>query len=84
MRVKDRITLRGGTKVDLLEMAAWRARFEVCRGLAGGADPDEVRREIIGRFREEIAIESFGEYADETLMAALQREVEAALSVALS
>jgi hypothetical protein len=73
-----------GTDPDLIEVARWRARFEVGRGLSHGQGADEVRREILGRFRDELMSESFGPYADEALMAAVQREIDDALEVSNS
>ena len=80
MRTITTATIAVGTDPDLIEVAEWRARFEVGRGLSRGEAPDEVREAVIRRFREELDVESYGEYADEALMAALQRTVEAALS----
>jgi hypothetical protein len=73
-----------GTDPDLIEVARWRARFEVGRGLSHGQGPDEVRREILSRFRDEMLAESFGAYTDEALMAAVQREIDEALDVSSS
>ena len=80
MRTTTAATMARGTDPDLIEVAEWRARFEVGRALSRGEAPGEVYDAIIGRFREELGVESYGEYADEVLMAALQRTVEAALS----
>ena len=71
--------LSRGTELDLIELARWRARFEVGRCLHQGFDPEDARRETIHRFRDELNEESFGDYADEALMAAFQREVECAI-----
>lgn len=69
----------GGTDPDLIEVAETRARFEVWRGLCLGLNPNEIRRVVLGRFLDEISAESYGHYADESLMAAMQRAVDAAL-----
>jgi len=47
---------------------------------ADGVGDDAIRREVIGRFRREINIQSFGTFADETLMATIQRAIEEVLS----
>jgi hypothetical protein len=82
MRTAYTSNLGQGTDPDLVEFATWRARFEVTRGLAKGQSPREVRQDILRRFRLELEVESFGDYADERLMAAMQREIEAALGSA--
>ena len=79
MRMGIDMRIGGGTDPGLIEVAEWRARFEVSRALSRGERPEYVRRAIIRRFRAELVAESFGEYADEVLMAAMQREVEDAL-----
>lgn len=79
MRTSGGETIGCGTDSDLIEVAEWRARFEVSRALSRGESPEVVRRTVIDRFREEIIAESFGDYADEVLMAAVQRSVEDAL-----
>jgi hypothetical protein len=76
MRSANPSTLGQGTDPDLIEVARWRARFEVGRGLTLGQGPEQVRRDVLGRFRDELVAESFGDYADEVLMAALQREID--------
>jgi len=80
MRSFSAESLANGTDAELIEVADWRARFEVARALARGEDPDRVRRLVIERFRDEIQAESFGEYTDEVLMAAMQRGVDHALT----
>jgi hypothetical protein len=79
MRTMSAATIGGGTDPDLIAVAEWRARFEVGRALSRGEEPERVRRAVIRRFREELDAESFGDYADEALMAAMQRGVEHAL-----
>jgi hypothetical protein len=69
-------TVSQGTDPALIEVARWRARFEVGRGLTLGLEPEEVRRDVLERFRDELIAESFGDYSDEILMAALQREID--------
>ncbi len=81
MRSSQDFGFAQGTDPDLIEVARWRARFEVCRGLTLGQEPDEVRRDILARFRDELIAESFGTYADEVLMAALQREIDDMLDI---
>jgi hypothetical protein len=81
MRSINGLGLAQGTDPDLIEVARWRARFEVGRGLTHGQGPDEVRRDVLERFREDLIAESFGDYADEVLMAALQREIDDMLAV---
>ena len=82
MRIANASNLGQGTDPDLVELATWRARFEVTRGLAKGHSPCEVREDILRRFRLKLEAESFGDYADERLMAAMQREIEAVLGSA--
>ncbi len=79
MRNETGIRIVGGTDPDLIEVAETRARFEVWRALSLGLEPAEVRRAVLGRFLDEISAESYGHYADESLMAAMQRAVEEAL-----
>ncbi len=79
MRTASLANFQGGTDPSLVELAKWRARFEVGRALSRGEAPELARDSIIRRFREELMTESFGAYADEVLMAAVQRGVEAAL-----
>jgi hypothetical protein len=79
MRIEKGARIVGGTDPDLIEVAEARARFEVWRGLSSGLEPEEIRRTVLGRFLDEISAESYGHYADESLMAAMQRAVEAAL-----
>jgi hypothetical protein len=76
MRSAEESIIAQGTDPSLIEVARWRARFEVGRGLTLGQGPEDVRREVLGRFREVLSVESFGDYADEVLMAALQREID--------
>lgn len=71
-----------GTPQDLLKAAGLGARLAVRKRRADGVDDDAIRREVIGRFRQEIGIQSFGIFADETLMATIQRAVEEVLSEA--
>ena len=78
MRTKG-VAIGGGTDPELIAVAGWRARFEVGRALSRGEEPGWVRQAVIRRFREDLDAESFGEYADEALMAAMQRGVEDAL-----
>ncbi len=73
MRTIGTATIGNGTDPDLIAVAEWRGRFEVSRALSRGVAPERVRQEVIGRFREDLVAESFGEYADEVLMAAMQR-----------
>ncbi len=80
MRTSSVAAIGGGTDPDLIAVAEWRARFEVGRALSRGEAPEWVRQSVIQRFREELVAESFGEYADEVLMAAMQRGVEMALT----
>ena len=79
MRIASAAIIARGTSLELIQVAEWRARFEVWRGLSKGQEPSEVRRGVVSRFRHELGEESFGEYTDERLMAAIQREVEVAL-----
>lgn len=80
MRTNGATLIGAGTDPGLLEVAGWRAQFEVSRALSRGEEPGGVRTCVIEKFRADIAAESFGEWADETLMAALQRGVEVALT----
>ncbi len=80
MRTSFEETIDGGTEPDLIEVADWRARFEVARALSRGEEPERVRQSVIRRFREELVAESYGDYTDEVLMAAVQRGVEHALT----
>ena len=52
MRTTCAATLAGGTDPGLIEVADWRARFEVGRALSRGEAPDAVRHAVIRRFRE--------------------------------
>lgn len=79
MRMSGLAKFQNGTDPSLIELAKWRGRFEVGRALSRGEAPELARDSIIRRFREELMSESFGTYADEVLMAAVQRGVEAAL-----
>ena len=79
MRIEKGTKIAGGTDPDLIEIAEARARFEVWRGRTSGLEPQEIRRAVLGRFLDEIGAESYGHYADESLMAAMQRAVDAAL-----
>ncbi len=76
MRSVEGTSVVQGTDPSLIEVARWRARFEVSRGLVHGQEPEQVRRDVLERFRDELIAESFGDYADEVLMAALQREID--------
>jgi hypothetical protein len=67
------------TPVDLIEAASLGARIAVRAGIAGGLKESAIRRRVIGRFRRELLVESFGPFADETLMAAVQTAVESVL-----
>lgn len=77
---------RGSTQVvprrtpdDLIQAAELGARLAVRMKLADGQDQFTIRREVITRFREDLQADSYGTLEDETLMAAVQRAVEAVL-----
>jgi hypothetical protein len=84
MRTTSVAAIGGGTDPDLIAVAEWRAHFEVGRALSRGEEPARVRQSVIRRFREELVAESYGEYVDEALMAAMQRGVEMALAQSLA
>ena len=67
------------TPSDLVAAATLGARIATRARVAVGEDEGTIRREIIARFRRELAAESYGEHMDETLMAAVQRGIEAVL-----
>ena len=69
-----------GTPRDLLRAAELGARLECRRRRARGEDDDAVRATILGRLRRELDAGSFGDYADESLVAAVQRAIEAILA----
>lgn len=72
----------GATSDDLLRVAEAGARLETRWRLRQGEERGTIRREVLARFRAELRAEGFGPYADESLMAAVQRGVEAVLAEA--
>jgi len=78
----NRATVRcvdGGTPRDLLRAAELGARLE-CRRRRGKGQADEaIRDTILTRLRTELAAGSFGPYADESLVATVQRAIESVL-----
>ncbi len=73
MRIANGATIARGTDPSLVELALWRARFEVSRGLSRGQSPEKVREAVVMRFRLELEQESYGDYTDELLMSVIQR-----------
>jgi hypothetical protein len=69
-----------GTAADLIEAAELGARIATRARVARGEDADTIRRGVVGRFLEELEEESHGVFADETLVASVQRAVESGLS----
>jgi hypothetical protein len=72
-------TLANGTPRELVQAAEMRARMAARRRRSAGQADETILREILARFREVIATESFGAYADETILAAARRAVEEVL-----
>jgi hypothetical protein len=68
-----------GTPEELIRAAETRARMAARWRRSAGEDDATIRREILARFREVIDAESFGKYADETVMAAARRAIEEVL-----
>jgi hypothetical protein len=77
-RVRSEVVARGTPK-ELIRAAEMRARMAARWRRSAGQGDATIRREILARFREVIDAESFGEYADETVMAAAQRAIEEVL-----
>ena len=69
-----------GTPTDLIDAAGLGARIAVRARRARGQDDEAIRREIIARFRADLADDGYGEMEKETLMAAVQNGVEHALA----
>ena len=72
-----------GTPIDLIEAAKLGARIATRARVARGEDADKIRREVVGRFLEEVAEESYGTFADETLVSAVQKAVDSVLGESL-
>jgi hypothetical protein len=71
--------VEGGTPEDLLRAAEVGARLECRHRRVKGQDDNAIRETILDRLRRELAAGSFGVYADESLMATVQRAVESVL-----
>jgi hypothetical protein len=71
--------IEGGTPPDLISAAALGARIEVRMRRCQGHDDDSIRRYVIGHYKREFA-EEYNEFAQETLIGAVQRAIEEALS----
>ena len=69
-------TVSRGTPKDLIRAASLGARVATRWRRAEGQDDDKIRREVLAQFRADMLSESYGEYADETIMAAVQRSLE--------
>ncbi|WP_435008526.1 hypothetical protein P12x_005733 [Tundrisphaera lichenicola] len=69
-----------GTPQDLLKAAELGARLECRRRRSRGQDDGSIRETILTRFRVELDSGSFGMYADESLVAVVQRAVDSVLS----
>jgi hypothetical protein len=69
----------GGTPEDLLRAAELGARLECRHRRVKGQDDEAIRDTILGRLRRELATGSFGTYADESLVATVQRAIESVL-----
>ncbi|MBV8076102.1 MAG: hypothetical protein JO284_06885 [Planctomycetaceae bacterium] len=65
-----------GTPKDLIRAASLGARVATRWRRAEGQDDDEIRREVLAHFRSDMLSESYGEYADEMIMAVVQRSLE--------
>jgi len=68
-----------GTPRDLLQAAELGARLECRCRRAKGYDDEVIRATILDRLRRELDAGSFGLYADESLVATVQRAVESVL-----
>ena len=77
--MRDETALKDGTSCDLVAAATLGARIATRARVALGEDEATIRRQVVERFRDELAAESYGDFIDETLMAAVQRGVEAVL-----
>jgi len=71
--------VEGGTPQDLLRAAELGARLECRHRRVKGQDDEAIRESILGRLRRELAAGSFGSYADESLVATVQRAIESVL-----
>jgi hypothetical protein len=71
--------VEGGTPEDLLRAAEVGARLECRHRRVKGQDDNAIRETILGRLRRELAAGSFGGYADESLVATVQRAIESVL-----
>jgi hypothetical protein len=71
--------VEGGTPEDLLRAAELGARLECRHRRVKGQDDNAIRETILDRFRRELAAGSFGGYADESLVATVQRAIESVL-----
>jgi hypothetical protein len=78
MRASNIKAIRNGTAPDLIE-AARRGGWVAARlALAAGLDGEAVRTRVVGRFRDRF--DHGDEYERETLIAEIQRGVDAALA----
>jgi len=78
----NRATVRyvgGGTPKDLLRAAELGARLECRHRRVKGQDDEAIRDTILDRLRRELAAGSFGSYADESVVATVQRAIESVL-----
>jgi hypothetical protein len=79
MRVST-FSVLGGTPQDLVDAAGLGARIATRNFRAQGLDDGMVRRKVIVRFRQILDRDYHNDFEQETLMAAVQRAVEAVLA----
>jgi hypothetical protein len=73
-------TIGRGTPEDLILATELGARIAARRRRGEGIGDDEIRREIISSYKEDLASADFGEYELETLIGAVQRALEQTLA----
>jgi hypothetical protein len=71
--------IEGGTPEDLLQAAELGARLECRHRRVNGQEDEAIRDTILDRLRRELDAGSFGTYADESLVARVQRAIESVL-----
>jgi hypothetical protein len=69
-----------GTPEDLIWATALGARIETRKRRSQGIDDELIRVQVISHYKQDFAEEDYGEFTQETLIGAVQRAVEEALS----